>query len=1627
MNSTSIFNFLNPLIKTSPASRPHKTACYIERIIKAIRTVTAIVESGTTPNAHEKALINDFFGYGKAAKAFEKNHPSFEELKQAFGSEDAFDIATKGVLHSFFTPDFLVKAMWRAVCRLGLTEGVALEPSCGTGQFIKLANPCFNGRFYGVELDPIVGSMARINHPESKIYINQRFEHAKLPYSGDFDLVITNPPWGNIKAHDQRFGSLSIHNYFALRGLSELREGGIMALVVSSWLMDSKNSETRQRLASMANLVAAVRLPNSAFSSESVSLPTDILIFQKSTTSALNPMWIEASDHPSGAYVNQLFINKPELVLGTLEAANLFDFNSCKVEYVGNDLENDLNNALDLQTITPCYHKVNRSFSAAKHSANIIPEQSVSLYELFTDSCEIYQRTADIIDENGCSVATYQRLKFRSTSQEKRVSAYIAVKDAMKDLLNAERANESKVKLAELRESLNLLHTGFVKTYGALSRRTNKSMFNQCSHYLRVKALEVNYVAPNEKDCIKESFDKAKILSKRVFVPFTPAKNADNYLHALSLSINELGAISVKRIAELMNTTETNAEEILVSKNMVFADPVSGRYIDSTTYLSGNVRQKLKQAEQMPSPNFERNITALKQVLPKDLSAEEITIVLGANWIDDSVYENFANKLMGENAKFSITYQADRWIVKEGGYGYHSNFTRLWGTEDRNFGELLQSAMNGTPIRVTRNVNGESKVDQEATAEAMSKMDEIVAEFDNWIWSEPLRRQTLTKDYNETFNCYVAPNYSELSTALTIEGCTLAPYDYQKKSILRGVLNPNTLFDCCVGSGKTLIFQSIAMVLKRLFGDAERPCIVMPNALVAQFSNTMSSTFPSSNVITLEAELTPEYREMVLNTAIVTDFDLLIVPESTFGTLLSPRDTELELIKSEIDELLTALDECEARKMNIKQIQKRIERKEVAMQELLNKPRLASVDWEALNITTLMVDEIQIFKNLPFTTTYSNIRGMGTPTGSKKAWDFLVKARATQNKIGRVIGGTGSSLSNSITEAVSWMKVFAPELKDIGLHRVDSFIRQFSNPVTEYSLAATGRTLKSTTTLKRFQNLSELLSIYRNFAEVLSNETLEQIIPTLPDGRPAIPPLKGGKIDNEILPISEAQELTFQEIVNMANNINKQNNMLKIIDMARKASLDIRHIDPYADNKNNVVNAVCESVYEIFCKTRGFKGTQLIFSDRSCPSRHKAAELKHFKELYMKAENGDETANDMLESYGGLGQIDHMLSMSFSIYDEIETILSKKGLNVAVVHDFKTDIQKNKLKADFNAGNYDVILGSTSKLGTGWNINERLVAVHHADLPLRPGDFEQRNGRIRRQQNQAYIQGFIQEIIIKTYSTERTLDSWFAALLDRKATFIKQFNNGTLDTREYEVENEQIDFATLSALVSGDPKLLELVKAQQELKRFSLLERSFKKRTYRLQDDLRYFETQIHTTNQKLTALQVDEIALKSFDPESICYRGMSIKERTKVFDGLLELIQNRRNPIHSGTELLLYSTDGFELIAKKTSYFDWSILLRGTTDHFVCDIDSYLTHTSHKLANKILNGICSLKNCYKDAVSFIRDCEQQLSACRQELIKPFKHEYELVSFKSKIKILEAELAESKAKKEATTNDAIAA
>lgn len=1582
----------------------------MKALVKFVQSCTTLLK-GNQPTQLDIERFTNFRGYGAAQEVFESEHPDNSELKHSFINESNYDIAKLSCLSSFFTPDEIIAPMWQAVKKLNVRNGNALEPSCATGQFILQAPKSLNLKFEGIELDPTVGVAARALNPNAKLYTNQRFENANIEHSKNYSLVIGNPPYGDLVAHDKRFGSRKILDYFMLRSISELHEGGICCMVVSTWFMDSKNSFVRKVLSKNANLIAAARLPNDSFKDEGATLPTDVLVFQRSATPEHQPDWIQSrviTANGAETSVNGLFLDNPELVLGNLTVPSHF-MHSCQVTGFQGDLAKALESLLDSQIDAKkaTFYKPATSTSTLPSVKPLIVndelDSSAVIGEVIINNGEFYQRLKSTLNDIGEEQPEFKLLDNLSAAKAKRMKAYITVKSALKALIQAEKDNAYNIDT--VRGQLSMAYASYQVNYGALSNRSSKTVLKLCALYNKTRALELNYEPPSFKDGLSETYQLAPIFSKRVFTPYEPPKSANSYLEALTISINELGLVDIDRVAGLLDVTTSTAQEELIQQKLAFVNPINGALEDGTTYLSGNIKQKIIDCGDLVE--FEANKRALQEVMPKPLEAHQITISAGSRWVPVEIYEDFARDLFGAKSKPTVAL-TDRFEFDFLGHGYYSLNTTTYGTERRPFTSLYPALLNSSAVIVRDKVDEVSVVNEMETTLANAKLDEIKDLFVEWVFNCPKRRELLVNLYNELFNVFAVPNYGLLAENFVLTGSNLSPYMHQKSAIVRSLLRDNTMYDMCVGSGKSLCFQGVAMTL-RAINSKQRIGITMPNHLCSQFFESMCVTFPHANVVLLDESLSATEREQLLMNACVTDFDLIIFAGSTFDRLSAPQSEIHQIIEDDIAELEAQLITLEDKSFSTRKMQARLDKRKAELNYLKEQVGVTGVSFEDLELTALLVDEAQTYKNLSFNTQMQGVRGIGNPTGSKRAQSMYAKVRHVQRHGGKVIFGTGSTLSNTIIESVNWLRYLAPELKHTGLLDVDTFVKQFSEPQVDFDLKATGRGFKCYNTLKKYTNLTEIQQIYRQTAEVINDEDLGTVLPPLADGRPRLPPLKNGKVTKVILPISDIQEECFEEIVADAQHLTKENNMLAIMNRARKISLDPRLLDETLPRSSgNVVDKAVENIIRIHSKFSDVKGTQLVFLDTGIPARHKTASIKEVNEIYKLAENGCEVSAAKVQGMTKAEAITQ-LSSAYSVYDELESILTAKGLRVAVIHDWtKSPILKRKLRASFNKGEFDVLIGSTPKMASGWNLNRRLVALHNLDLPLVSGDLIQRFGRILRQNNYLYESGKIDSVEILTYSTKRTLDAWFASLLNRKVEFIRQFNSLSInnEVREYEPESEMISFSELSALVSGDQRMLDRVKAQHEEMKLSSLYRAHNQRRYYLESNLEYYKNSSLRITNRLSNIDIESKLAQVANVE-----GWTLPNGAEIdissLTSAMASYGSMYNP--TGREKLLAVNGDFKLVAtKNTVSYETVYVVKGTSEHA---LNLKSSAQARALINAASVELLNIRDSYSNALSTLESHARKIAITEAELERPFKHGERLKELKAIIRDLDIQLA----------------
>lgn len=1426
-------------------------------------------------------------GYATARKSV--NELQINEIKSLLVDEKLSDKVSvnsinKSSISSYFTPEYIVKPLCKLITFLGI-KGRMLEPSCGNGRFLAHTES-LDLDITAVELDPVMGYLARTSFPTVDVRLGQRFEEADLE-DGTFSLVLGNPPYGNVRAacNTKRYGNINIMGFFIIKGLELLHSGGYEIFVVSTWFMDSLVSDGRDMVAKLGQLAFALRLPDGCFKEEGTDLAVDILIFKRShsvnnVTDELDLLTNSASDWTKTIEVtkngatfttNAFFANNPLLVLGDLNASESM-FRSCSVksDLTTQEIENKIEEIGKK-------HLVMNGFEDTFVKLPMITELCTKALQYrfnevyLDDNLLIKQKKEVVKDSNGNNVAKVVPFT-HSKSSHKIIHSYLSLKTAYFDLVNAEYDDAEADLIASLRTALNDKYESFKSSAGALNNANNKRYLKGCSQYLRIAGLELNYEHENKKEGISESYKLAEILSTRIFYPKTVPISADSPHEALTISLMEFGTLNISRISSLLGTTEEIAIKELMNNDLAYELP-SGGYESSIEYLMGDVQKKIDALQN--EPKFHRNHEALTKCLPKRVISNNIALPLGAVWLPVKYYTGFINHLFGDDSAFNII-RSDRFHVLQKKHNSDirdcNNIT--WGISEFSAADILEATLNGKPTIVYKfDHNGERVIDNQLTLVVQSKADEIKEQFQNWIFSDIDRRTELEDIYNNKFNVHVKRDLSSIAKHLYVDGCTLKPYGYQLEAAFFALMNDSSMWDMAVGSGKSLVYQLFLSFLKKIHPET-RAVIVMPGILVGQFASDYMRNFPQANIIVLDGELPKEKREEILKNAVNNSFDALIMPSTSFQALKAPENTEMEVI----EEMLIDLEECISANgdnyISTYRLETRKENLESKLKVLKSERNInGSISFDDLNLTTILWDEAQSIKNLGYSTTYSGVRGMGTATGSQVAYDAYIKTKSILNDGGKVAFGTGTTLTNSVLELTTWFRMLAPHLKDTGLTsaNVDNFITLFSQPITDFSIDATGRNFKQYTSLKKFINLPELAAMYSTFAYTLSKEELEEKIPLLADGRSRVPPLKNGKVENVVLDISPEQDDIFKVLVHDASNLTKERNMLSIMHDAKCTSLDQRLFDPsLMESKNNVINTAVEKILSIHNEyvNKGISANQLVFCDKGIPNRHRASEIKLINKMLKDAKAGDLVALAMVGEKSKEELINEF-SSAFSVYDELEEKLKAAGLRVAVIHDHcKSRASRNKLQHNFNLGHLDILIGSSTRIGAGWNLNQRLVASHDLDLPMTPGMLQQRWGRIIRQQNLLYSKGLIEHVQIITYTTKRTLDSWSSDLLDRKS---KQFNAfaKTIDEREVEPVEDIINLDELTAIVADNSLMLERVKLSHETRTIKAKKRAFEYKKHGYEVKWSDMKRQMPLVLEKLKDIKAD-ISILSERPDQL-------------------------------------------------------------------------------------------------------------------------------------------------------------
>jgi N12 class adenine-specific DNA methylase len=1554
--------------------------------IAAIRALKAIESERRRASPEEQRILARYVGWGGLANAFPD--PKSGEHKKGWTDRGAalkelltpseYAAARRSTRNAHYTSETVVSAMWQAAQRLGFRGGLALESSMGTGNFLGLMPDGIPAKFIGVEYDSLTSRIAGALYPQAAV-INSGFQYVPLAENA-FALNIGNPPFGSESLRFQfkpELNGVSIHNQFFLAGIDAVRPGGLQIMVVSRYLMDAQDATARKALATKAKLVAAIRLPDSAFKENArTEVVTDIVILQRhdpdtekatkdafvalgskegpsADQRALIPEWVETATVPDPLggepmVVNRYFKDNPEQILGTMDRSGSMQQDSITVTLPAGELQAALDAAIQrlpegISNISdevmartqerfellgeamriaaareePGHMGFNADGKLTRvtereapdggliYARQTITESSPWSEQLALDADGRWFRYEVEVGEDGKPVkevkngkATKRNVYKRTTFMQEadvpgslrlgkagyeRLTGMVNLRDLLKRQLVLETEDAAPKMMEANRKKLAAAYEAFVAEHGPINRRVNLNLAMTMPDGGLIAALEVQYQPARTKaqaeksglEAQEERAEPAPILRERVVPKYEPATSAATAADALVITLSERGVVDMERIAELRGVSpEAAAAELQAGeKPLVFMDPETQRWETADAYLSGQVRRKLNAAREA---GMEANIKALEAVQPEPWTAEQVNVSLGSTAVPPGVYAEFAESLFGGRARVSHSALTNAFTVDV--QGEDKAKLDQWSSDGASGPYILGRLLNSqTPVVTFTDSDGNTRFDKERTELAVLKSRELVAEFGDWVFKDGDRRKKLVDIYNEKFNTRVNRQFdgSHLSLPGKVPDTVIALRRHQKNAIWRGIASRFLLMDHVVGAGKT--FTGIARAMeRRRMGLARKPAVIVPNHLVEQWSADIYRLYPGAKILAAgQKDFESKRRRRLFGKIATGDWDMVVIPHSSFGFIGIAPETEMRFLEQELKDAQAAIEEAweEAREsgqdqgfrkpFGVKEAERLAKKIRARMDKLREGARDRLLTFEQLGIDDLTVDEAHEFKNLFYSSRLTGVRGMGNKTGSRKAADLYNKVRVLRENGGAVTFMTGTPVSNSVVELYTMMRYLAAdELAEQGLTHFDAWRAEYVEAVPAFEPTESGG-LKEVTRLGRtWSNMRAMMDLYYQFADAVSIDDIKKWYAEDNGGKPfPVPKVKGGDRQLVKLAPTPAQAEALDEIVAGFDGLDsikdpKERNIarLRLMDRARKVSLDIRAVDPTssADEKGGKLDRIAQEVKRLYDASSKDRGAQLVFLDRGVPkSKGDDAKIQEYDRLVAEREQalraGDEDAyqeaSDRLEEKFDANEVEALRAAQaggWTAYQQLKDNLIALGVpagEIRFVQEANTDEQKEALFDAVRGGKVRVLIGSTPRMGAGTNVQDRLVALHHADVTWKPSDIEQREGRIIRQGNnllEKYGPDF--EVEILAYATERTVD---AKMWDLNATKLRAINS----LRKYdgsftmEIEDaESASMAEMAALASGNPLLLERVKLEQQIKQIELLERAHRRRVFGVMD-----------------------------------------------------------------------------------------------------------------------------------------------------------------------------------------------
>lgn len=1508
---------------------PNGTKARTRANIEAIKLVKRIAAEGRIATTAEQEILSKYVGWGGLADAFGKPvsnretrrieyeavkglEAEFEELKSVL-TEEEYKSARESTKNAHYTSIEVIKAMYDGLKQLGFTGGRMLEPSSGVGNFVGAMPADMTAQVKSwtmVELDNITGLFAKYLYPNADVRI-QGFEEANIP-DGYMDVAIGNVPFGNYAITDKHYPKAvtgAIHNYFFAKSLDKVRTGGIVMFITSAYTMNSRDSAVRKYIMQRADLLGAIRLPNTAFAGNAgTSVVTDILILKKRAERTEyageafeSSDWerIGTSGYYDGAYINEYFVQHPEMVLGTPKLTRGM-YSSNELTYdpftdrgsLGDQIRGamgSIQGKMDYSVQLSAEKENFRQAAAKKKSQKL----------------QVKDGVIQAKDENG---NTYKVDVDKDTAA--RITGMVAIRDAHVALCDALQQGVTKRESNSLRKALNKAYDTFVEKYGYLNSPKNKKAINAFADRYAILSLE-NYSTEGKKVVAT----KSDIFTKDTIAANRTASSAENVEEGLTISLNTVGSVDVAMIARLTGQKAESVTRQLIDQRLVFKDK-DGNLIPAVQYLSGNVRAKLREMEGLVGidSDYRNNVEALREVVPPTVQHTDIYVNPGANWVPVEVYEDFVGHILNRRnhvgyrtgkKDFSVEYVPETNEYKVSINDAYANVsaqnTQVWGEGGKAFSTIFENMLNGRRTNVYRdNGDGTRVLDKAKTEAVAEKVEKLNEEFRKWLWEDESRRAEMQELYNETYNALVTPKYSGASLTVNGLNSTYELRPHQKDAVAR-IINSggNTLLAHRVGAGKTMEMAAAAMKLKQL-GVIKKPMFVVPNNVVAQWGKEFKDYFPAANILVVgDEDMTPAERMTTINKIKNNDYDAVILAATKFEKIQMTASWRQKFYEEQIDSIMFAINaekESQGGKgFSVKQLEAKRKQLEGKLKKLTDKAKDEDgAMFEDLGVDSLFVDEAHNYKNLEYSTRMNNVSGLGKADGSQRSFDLYTKVRYLQQLNGGrgVVFATATPVMNSMTEMYIMQKYLQPDtLKQLGIEHFDSWAKMFGEVVNALEIAPSGSGYRLKQTFSKFKNVKALQQLFRSFTDVLTD------VPGL-----KIPKMKGGKVQIVQCEQGEFQKNYMEELAQRAENVKNvdpsEDNMLKITSDGRKISYSQRMIDPSLPyEETGKIYKCCENVYAVYQESSKTKGTQMIFCDMATPKG--------------KASSNTSSDTDTDE----FAAVD---TQSAQLYDDIKERLVQLGIpakEIAFIHDAKNDKQKAALSEKMNNGTIRVLLGSTGKMGVGLNAQKKAVAIHHLDAPWRPGDIEQRDGRVFRQKNEN------EEAYKFVYVTKGSFDSRLWDILERKQKFINQVMNGDDVGNEIEDTGEvTLSAAEVKAVASDNPLIMEQVALEKEISKLQSLQQAHRAGVSRAEEKIVTDRRNIANLEALISSIQADIQSRKdTYSSDKVFSIQIGTQTFTDKKDAGLALVEAAQAKAKEGEYTDIGKFAGFTLRVVKT------------------------------------------------------------------------------------------------------------